>query len=226
VFPTVVTLEALDDDTWELLWEKAADRPAGAGMLEADEPPREPLEAAEDARTRLLPDHGDLGADCDCGTPGHPCPHATALCYQMAWLLLLARGRSSDRARDELGTAVLAAMTGPPTTDTDDGNESGKPGTGPADRRRAYEAREYESNRAACTRPAVPLPALPPPPGPPPAVAGPVTGAGAEPLDRLAADAAARARELLAYLLGTGPGPGPPPGGRPGPGRSRAGGRS
>ncbi|NED80775.1 hypothetical protein G3I76_11850, partial [Streptomyces sp. SID11233] len=55
-----------------------------------------------------------------------------------------------------------------------------------------------------------PLPALPPLPEPAENTTEPVTGIEADPLERLVADAAARATELYAYVLGTAAEPPPP----------------
>ncbi|MFD0332587.1 hypothetical protein ACFQZ0_01950 [Streptomyces erythrogriseus] len=106
----------LDDDAWDLLWEKTADRPAETEALLAGDLPEDLLEAVEDARVRMLPGYGDLDADCDCDCDGldHPCPHATALAYQLSWLLdadpwllLLIRGRAAEEAVEELKSALL-----------------------------------------------------------------------------------------------------------------------
>jgi uncharacterized Zn finger protein len=68
------------------------------------------------------------------------------------------------------------------------------------------------SNRDAYARSRQPLPALPPVPGRPAgAEEPPATGIEADPLDRLVADAAVRARALLAYLHGAGGEEPPPP---------------
>lgn len=214
---TVLTPRELDDETWERLWEHCADRPAVAGALLAGEVPEELLEAAEDARVGLLPGYANLAAECGCDSFDHPCPHAVALAHQVGWLLdedpwllLLLRGRDTASALEELKYAVLfrsmagaadeageAEEAGGP----DGGQPDGGPGGGPDDRL-------WEANRLAYARPAVPLPPLPPLPAPRRRPAT-VTGIGADPLELLAADAAGRARELLAALL-TGATPPPP----------------
>lgn len=120
-YRTRLTLTVLDDDEWDLLWEKSADRPAETEALLAGDLPEDLLEAVEDARVRMLPGYGDLDADCDCDALDHPCPHATALAYQLSWLLdtdpwllLLIRGRTAEEAVEELKSALLLrALTGP-----------------------------------------------------------------------------------------------------------------
>ena len=205
---TTLTLKAWDDDEWDLLWDRTADRPAETEALLEGELPEDLLEAVEDARLRLLPGYGDLDADCDCDALDHPCPHATALSYQLSWLLdedpwllLLIRGRDTAQALDELKSVLLLrAMTA-----TDDDVDEPEPDV------EDQEPQEtYESNRQAYDRPAVALPALPPLPEPPASSSEPVTGIEADPLERLVTDAAVRARELLAHLAGFGEAPAPP----------------
>ncbi|MGK5496629.1 hypothetical protein [Streptomyces sp. URMC 125] len=218
-YTTVLTLRELDDGEWDRLWERTADRPAEAEAVLTGELPEDLLEAVEDARVRMLPGYGDLDADCGCDELDHPCPHATALCYQMSWLLdedpwLLpfVRGRDAGEAAEELRSVLLLrAMTGGGGEDEDEHED----GDGEYDEEHGAEEEDgdgpaYDVNRAAYARPAVPLPALPPLPGPPPTAGEPVTGIEADLLDRLVSDAAVRARELLAYTLGRGTEPPPP----------------
>ncbi|MBB1242437.1 hypothetical protein GL263_02435 [Streptomyces durbertensis] len=222
---TVLTLRELDDRQWELLWEKAADRPAVAEALLAGELPEDLLESAEDARLRLLPGHGDLEADCGCDTPDHPCPHTTALCYQLSWLLdkdpsllLLLRGRELDEAAEELKSELLLrAMTDHASTtaaaddahdtaaDSGDTGGSEEPGGARPPRPRPVDTSAPGRDPVAAWAAAGAAARLPAPPPLPPAPATddePVTGIEADPLDRLVTDAAVRARGLLAYALG------------------------
>ncbi len=119
-YTTQLTLTELDADEWDLLWEKTADRPAETEAVLAGELPEDLLEAVEDARVRMLPGYGDLDADCDCDALDHPCPHATALSYQLSWLLdedpwllPLIRGRGAGEAVEELKSVLLLrAMAG------------------------------------------------------------------------------------------------------------------
>ncbi|NEA84318.1 hypothetical protein G3I30_35960, partial [Actinospica acidiphila] len=211
-YTTRLTLTVLDDDAWDLLWEKTADRPAEAEALLAGDLPEDLLEAVEDARVNMLPGYGDLDADCDCDGLDHPCPHATALAYQLSWLLdadpwllLLIRGRAAGQAVEELKSALLLrALAG-----DEEENEPGETETEtePAATAPTPDPGTYAAQRAAYARPATPLPALPPLPEPFAAPEEPLTGIEADPLDRLAADAALRARELLAYAQGFGTAP-------------------
>ncbi|MBD0669326.1 SWIM zinc finger family protein, partial [Streptomyces sp. CBMA156] len=211
-FRTVLTLEELGEDAWESLWEKAAERPDAAGELLAGELPPDLLEAAEDARVRLLPGYGDLEADCDCDAFEHPCEHAAALCYQVSWLLdedamllLLLRGCGAQEAREELRTALLMQAIGGA------GGPGGLGGLGDEDAEGAEEAQAGSQAGAARLPDGTPaeevfgrepaaLPGLPPLPGPP--VRQDASSAGADPLEQLVTDAAVRARELLAYTHG------------------------
>ncbi|MFI8213296.1 hypothetical protein [Streptomyces werraensis] len=210
-YRTRLTLTVLDDDEWDLLWEKTADRPAETEALLAGDLPEDLLEAVEDARVRMLPGYGDLDADCDCDALDHPCPHATALAYQLSWLLdtdpwllLLIRGRDAEDAVEELKSALLLrALAGDDEEDGEPYDEEAGDGTAGG----TAETPDDSLQRAAYARPAAALPALPPLPEPPAAPEEPLTGIEADPLDRLAADAALRARELLAYAHGFGAAP-------------------
>ncbi len=210
-YRTRLTLTVLDDDEWDLLWEKTADRPAETEALLAGDLPEDLLEAVEDARVRMLPGYGDLDADCDCDALDHPCPHATALAYQLSWLLdtdpwllLLIRGRDAEEAVEELKSALLLrALAGDDEEDDEPDDEETGDGTAGG----TATTPDDSPQRAAYARPAAALPALPPLPEPPAAPEEPLTGIEADPLDRLAADAALRARELLAYAHGFGAAP-------------------
>ncbi|MEV3993912.1 hypothetical protein AB0J57_34045 [Streptomyces sp. NPDC049837] len=218
-YTTVVTLAELDAGEWELLWEKAADRPAVTEELLAGELPEDLLEAVEDARVRMLPGYGDLDADCDCDALEHPCPHATALCYQVSWLLEtepwllpLVRGRDAEEAVEELKSELLLrAMTGADEDDEDSVEEEDEDGyEGEGGGEDAAGPPPGLDPVAAWTREASPLPALPPLPAAPAGTDEPVTGIEADPLEQLVADAAVRARGLLAYALGLTAEPAPP----------------
>ncbi|MFC8295443.1 hypothetical protein ACFUJ0_18500 [Streptomyces sp. NPDC057242] len=219
-----VALAELSDDEWDLLWEKLAERPAELEAFLAGELPPDLLEAAEDARVRLLPGYGDLEPECGCDSYDHPCEHAAALCYQASWLLdedpfllLLMRGRDRATALDELKTTVLlGAMGGFGDEDEEEEEEyeeyeeydDGEEG---ADEEAAGDGEGHgepdpdapgTDAREAYALPPVPLPAPPPLPEPPPAPEGTGTGLDADPMERLADDAAERARALLAHALG------------------------
>ncbi|MEV0089853.1 SWF/SNF family helicase [Saccharopolyspora sp. NPDC050642] len=94
-------------------WDRFLDRVAGnaghiAALLDRDMP-RELVRAADDADVRLLPGYGDLDPECGCPGWDSPCQHAAALAYQVSWLLdrdpfvlLLVRGRGEDELTEEL----------------------------------------------------------------------------------------------------------------------------
>ncbi len=160
-YTTRLTLTVLDDDEWDLLWERTADRPAETEALLAGDLPEDLLEAVEDARVRMLPGYGDLDADCGCDTPTTPAGHATALAYQLSWLLdtdpwllLLIRGRDAEEAVEELKSALLLrALAGDEEEDEAYDAEAGDETVGGT-------AQEPDDSlqRAAYARPATPCP--------------------------------------------------------------------
>ncbi|WP_234025251.1 MULTISPECIES: SWF or SNF family helicase [unclassified Streptomyces] len=193
-----VLLQQLSAADWDRLLDVVADR-AGhlAALLDRDMPPVL-VEDAAAAGVELLPGIGDLEPECGCEAWDH-CAHAAALCYQVArlldqdpFVLLLLRGRGEEELLDELqrrSAARAEAAAGP--AGPAGGEEAGVPAA------EAYAARDV-------------LPPLPPPPppvtspGPAPALGGgtpPAPGIAADALEFLVADAAARARRLLAEAL-------------------------
>ncbi|NXY96128.1 SWIM zinc finger family protein [Streptomyces sp. BR123] len=210
-FRTVLTLEELDDAEWESLWEKTAERPDATDELLAGELPPDLLEAAEDARVRLLPGYGDLEAECDCGAFDHPCKHAAALCYQASWLLdedtmllLLLRGRGAQEAQEELRSVLLMqAIVGSLGDGDGDGDADGAEAEAEAgSQAAAAQLPDGTPAEEVFGREPAALPELPPLPGPPVRQAVSSAAAGADPLEQLVTGAAVRARELLAYALG------------------------
>ncbi|MEU6157049.1 hypothetical protein [Streptomyces sp. NPDC047130] len=280
-YPTELTVPVLDEADWERLLEVAAARPRLTAALLEEELPAEFAEAAEEAGAPLLPGHGDLATHCGCDAPEHPCPHATGLAVQTAWLLdqdpwllPLLLGRTREAVVDDLkAELLLRAMTevtahgddrawepgeseepedqaepSQPSDAEDDAHDGdgthGAGGTHGADHTEPTEqtepwdagepggteedeeehddpfaagppepdARAPRGSRALYTRERLPLPDLPPLPPPPADMEDPpATGIEADPLDRLVADAAVRARELLAHLHGAGDAEPPPP---------------
>ncbi|MET9887866.1 hypothetical protein ABZZ20_32950 [Streptomyces sp. NPDC006430] len=214
-FTTELTLRVFEDEDWDALWEKTADRPAETEAVLAGELPPDLLEAAEDARLGLLPGYGDLEPDCDCDEPDHPCAHALALAYQFSWLLdeeeallLFVRGRDAEEAAEELKSVLMlrAMLSMDDAEDADDTQDAeDADGAGAHDAKDATGRHQPGTPAAeAYARPAVPLPPLPPLPAAAAPVEEPeqVTGITADPLERLVADAAVRARALLAYTHG------------------------
>ncbi|MER6615478.1 SWF or SNF family helicase [Streptomyces xantholiticus] len=193
-----VLLQELGDQDWERFLEMATDR-AGhiAALLDREMPPHL-VEDAAAAGVELLPGIGDLEPECSCEAWDH-CPHTAALCYQVArlldqdpFVLLLMRGRGERRLLDELQLRSVARAK-EPTADE-------------APARRGVRA--DEAFGAADILPPLPdPPPLPDEPGPAPALDTEAPSAdGIDPvaLEFLVADAAARARLLLAQALAPG----------------------
>ncbi|WNE94436.1 SWF or SNF family helicase [Streptomyces luomodiensis] len=197
-----VLLREFGEAEWDRLLEVIADRSGHiAALLDRDMPPQ----LAEDAAAvgvELLPGIGDLEPECGCEAWDH-CPHTAALCYQLGrlldedpFLLLLMRGRAERELLDELQARSVARAAGHVPRAVRDASPPAPEGV-PA--REAF---------AAPGPP--PLPAPPPAvatPGRPPALAGGTDPAGAldvAALEFLAADAAVRARRLLAEALAPG----------------------
>ncbi|WP_406279270.1 SWIM zinc finger family protein [Embleya sp. NBC_00896] len=176
-YETVVFVEEFDDAQWDRFLDQVAAKAGHIAALLDRDMPQDLVAAAEDADVRLLPGIGDLEPECGCPGWELPCRHAAALCYQVAWLLdrdpfvlLLMRGRDERAFLDLL---------------RDRGVRAPEPSSG-VDARTAYRAAD-------------PLPEDPPP------VAesvqprfGPAPGIPAGALELLVADAAIRARRMLA----------------------------
>lgn len=106
---TVIRFRELSDADWDRFLDEVAGNAGHIAALLDRDMPRELVRAADDTGVRLLPSCGDL--DTDCGCPGweSPCKHAAALSYQVSWLLdrdpfvlLLVRGRGEDELTEEL----------------------------------------------------------------------------------------------------------------------------
>jgi uncharacterized Zn finger protein len=103
-----VLLQELSEDHWDRFLGVAVER-AGhiAALLDREMPPHL-VEDAATAGVELLPELGDLEAECDCDAWDH-CGHTAALCYQVArlldqdpFVLLLLRGRAERALLDAL----------------------------------------------------------------------------------------------------------------------------
>ncbi|GAA2372175.1 SWF or SNF family helicase [Streptomyces carpaticus] len=188
-----VTLRRLSADEWRRLLAVVAGE-AGhlAALLDREMPPHLVADAAA-AGVDLLPGIGDLEPECECGEFDH-CAHTAALCYQAArlldedpWILLLLRGRDEETLLREVRAASAPAR---------------EPAAGEAPA--GVRASERYAARAAQGGDP-PLPAAPPPverTGTPPSLV-PCDPDEVDPaaLEFLAADAADRARVLLALAL-------------------------
>ncbi|GAA3464167.1 SWIM zinc finger family protein [Saccharothrix longispora] len=170
-YRTTVRLTPLTDAEWRRFLDRVADKAGHLAALLDHEVPRDLVDAAADAGVPLLPGIGDLDPECTCPGWELPCRHAAALCHQASWLL------DADpwvllllrgRDRDEVVAGARPTTTGTPATD-------------------AYAA------------PPVALPDDPPPAGPDPLPEfDPAPGLDPAVLRLLVADAAAKARDLLA----------------------------
>ncbi|KAA2253808.1 hypothetical protein F0L68_31460 [Solihabitans fulvus] len=186
-YRTLVLVEELTDAEWERLLDQVAGNAGHIAALLDKDMPHDLVAAAEDAGVRLLPGIGDLVPECGCPGWEHPCKHAAALCYQASWLLdadpfvlLLMRGRGQDEL-----LAELQRRNGGRLDRATEQRPAGPVGVPAA---RAYAAA------------VAPLPAPPPAPeaaGPAPSVAS-APGLAPDAVRWLVADAALRARDLLA----------------------------
>ncbi|RST15976.1 SWF or SNF family helicase [Streptomyces sp. WAC05374] len=232
-----VLLQELTEEEWDRFLDMAVDR-AGhiAALLDRDMPPHL-VEDAAAAGVELLPGIGDLEPECGCDAWDH-CPHTAALCYQVArlldqdpFVLLLMRGRGERRLLDELQarSAARAERTAPGERDErqpaaggpDGARTDGPEGArtdGPAGVRANGPAgvRADEAFAARDILPPLPAPPLvPETPGAPPSLdteTAPPPGVDPAALERLAADAAARAHRMLVEALAAGHGDRPVPG--------------
>lgn len=200
-------LQELTDDAWERFLDTAVDR-AGhiAALLDRDMPPHL-VEDAVEAGVELLPGIGDLEPECTCGT-WDLCPHTAALCYQVArlldqdpFVLLLLRGRGERRLLDALQvrSAARAEPSGPESAGVSEA--SGALGTAGVPAAEAFATAGVPSAPPAA-------PPLPDAPGLPPSLdteTGAPEGIDPAALEFLAADAAVRARRMLAEALSTRP---------------------
>ncbi|MGW3805589.1 SWIM zinc finger family protein [Micromonospora sp. NPDC005113] len=186
---TVIRVAPLADRQWDRLLDALAAKAGHIAALLDREMPPELVDTAEDAGVRLLPGYGDLEPECECPSWDQPCRHAAALAYQTSWLLdrdpfvlLLMRGRAEAELVEELRRRNARRRFAV-------ADDAAPAGTG------ADEA--YAATPAPLPGPPVPVS------GEPlaltPLLAGhSAPGVDAEALGLLAADAASRARHLLA----------------------------
>ena len=86
-YHTVVQVTQLTDGEWNRFLGQVAAKSGHLAALFEREMPRELAEAAADAGVQLLPGIGDLDPECTCPGWELPCRHAAALCHQASWLL-------------------------------------------------------------------------------------------------------------------------------------------
>jgi uncharacterized Zn finger protein len=190
IYDVAVHLTELTAAEWDRFLDQVGAEAGHLAALLDGEVPRSLVRSADAAGVPLLPTIGDLESDCDCPEIGDPCQHAAALCYQVAWLLdddpfllLLLRGRDSDELLDALGER--RAGPAPSAAREDDA-------AGAVDR-------PVPAAAAYATVPAPLPPALPDPSRPTDLGLPAAPGLPPDALALLVADAALRARELLAH---------------------------
>ncbi|MEU4803876.1 SWIM zinc finger family protein [Actinosynnema sp. NPDC023587] len=169
-YHTTVRLTPFTDAEWRRFLGQVAAKAGHLAALLDREMPRELAETAADAGLDLLPGIGDLDPECTCPGWELPCRHAAALCHQAAWLL-------------DADPWVLLLLRG---RDQDEVVAGARPAAG---------VRAVDAHAA----PPADLPEDPPlgELGPLPEFE-PAPGLDVEALSLLVADAAAKARELLA----------------------------
>lgn len=106
---TTVGVERFDPAQWRRLVAQIAARSGYLAALLERDLPEDLADDASSAGVFLIPGMGDLEPECSCGEFEHPCRHAAALCFQVAWLLdedpfllLLLRGRDEDDILDQV----------------------------------------------------------------------------------------------------------------------------
>ncbi|MFE2756808.1 SWIM zinc finger family protein [Actinosynnema sp. NPDC059335] len=169
-YRTAVHLTPLTDAEWDRFLRQVAAKTGHLAALLDRDMPRELVDAATDAGVPLLPGIGDLDPECTCPGWELPCRHAAALCHQASWLL-------------DADPWVLLLLRG---RTRDEVVAGARPATGvPA--------------TVAYADPVPDLPDDPPPaePGPLPEF-DPAPGLDVAALRLLVADAAAKARDVLA----------------------------
>lgn len=189
-YRVTIHMRAFSDAQWENLLGMVGSRLGHVAALLDGELPGELAEDARAAGADLLPGPGDLRPKCSCPDSANPCKHVAAVYYLVAdeidadpFVLFLLRGRPRE--------AVLAEL-----------RARRAPASAPGKRVRAPAAPGVDPKRAYTRR----LAALPPRLAVPDTVGPPAvldldpphrTGWSSDTFAELAADAAARAWELL-----------------------------
>ncbi|ANN16549.1 hypothetical protein SD37_13390 [Amycolatopsis orientalis] len=189
-YRVTIHMRAFTGEQWESLLGMVGARLGHVAALLDGELPGELAEDARAAGADLLPGPGDLRPKCSCPDSANPCKHVAAVYYLVAdevdadpFVLFLLRGRPRE--------AVLAEL-----------RSRRAPASAPGKRVRAPAAPGVDPKRAYTRR----IAALPPRPAVPGTVGPPAvldldpphrTGWSGDTFAELAADAAARAWELL-----------------------------
>ncbi|MCY0933403.1 SWIM zinc finger family protein [Streptomyces sp. H34-S4] len=184
-----VHLPVLTDAQWDTLFDTIAARAGHLAALLDSEMPAELVDDARQAGVPLLPRPTELDPECSCPDWGYPCKHAAALCYAIAatidadpFVLFALRGRTREEVFAELRARRTTTRNSPPPP-------AGVPAAAAYARwaERAPGLPEFPELPGPAAL-AVALPVAPPP----------ESGLTAADLERLMADAAARAARLLA----------------------------
>lgn len=108
-YRTTLALPPLTPAQWGRFLDQVAARAGHIAALLDRDMPHDLVTAAEDVGVPLLPGLGEPDPECTCDDWGHPCRHAAALAYQVAWLLdadpfllVLLRGRGEADFLGEL----------------------------------------------------------------------------------------------------------------------------
>ncbi|MDH6124719.1 SWIM zinc finger family protein [Kitasatospora sp. GP82] len=188
-----VHVPVLTDGQWGTLLDAIAARAGHVAALLDGEMPAELVEDTRAAGVPLLPRPTELDPECSCPDWGYPCKHAAALCYAIAaridedpFVLFALRGRDREQVFAALRERRMAERPGAEEA------PAGVPAAAAYARWTEEQPALPEPRRPAAGRAAGPanshLPVDPPA----------ESGLSARDLERLAADTAGRARQLLA----------------------------
>ncbi|MET8853335.1 SWF/SNF family helicase [Amycolatopsis sp. NPDC004625] len=86
-YRTALRLAELSEADWTRFFDRVASRAGHLAALLDRDMPHDLVEAAADVGVHLLPGIGDLDPECDCEGWELPCRHAAALSFQASWLL-------------------------------------------------------------------------------------------------------------------------------------------
>ncbi|MEV4052858.1 SWF/SNF family helicase [Amycolatopsis sp. NPDC049688] len=86
-YRTTLRLAELPEADWTRFFDRVASRAGHLAALLDRDMPHDLVEAAADVGVHLLPGIGDLDPECDCEGWELPCRHAAALSFQASWLL-------------------------------------------------------------------------------------------------------------------------------------------
>ena len=122
-----VKVSRLNAEAWSAFAHEAARESGHAAALEAGDLPADLVEHADEAGVELMPGPADIDTACECDSWAHPCVHALALLYQLAWqvdrdpyVLMLLRGRT----REDLLAEVAALASGSRTPGAEEREEA------------------------------------------------------------------------------------------------------